>query len=289
MIEQVKNLTKQVEMLLRGGSTSVIQSTLQELHATAPNLLRSFYEKDATDFDSENLDAAMRSDYITVATKLYNKARNLTAPSQIEIRSYLKAICAWLMSIYGDEKANAISSIIKIMGKAGQEMVAFENSQDLACSCSSSAIALWKRGVSISFQKDLPSHELQEVKHYVFSAYVTCINILNKSEGFQVEQMRKAVSGAMEIVQTLSARQKFSFANLVVQVAHNLSAMPGMTDESVHYYQLAINMLDSANLLNAVGDSEEFESTTKMRRSPEFKTLQLYAYLGLTFMYMEQK
>ncbi|KAJ1439677.1 hypothetical protein B484DRAFT_171938 [Ochromonadaceae sp. CCMP2298] len=279
MIDRVNNIIQQVEAIMRGGgNANAMQSISISLKENAKDLLTlisaSIPDSAGTSEDKEGKLAS--------AVKLHNKARNLTSQCHTEARCYLKAIAAWMFLRYGEQKASVHGIVIKLLSKSGQEMMTMAEGQELAGTCLSTAVQLWNTGASLSFQKDIPPHDLQDIKLSAFWAQMSLMSLLSPS---QRAEMKMAVSGAMELVQTLTARLKITFAERIIRLGHQ-AAHGEMVQEAIHYYQVALSSIDSAML--PMGMGEEAQSI-QLRKCTEVKQLRLEAQLALVYVYIDQK
>jgi hypothetical protein len=119
---------------------------------------------------------------------------------------------------------------------------------------------------------------------------MSIMSMLSKT-AIKKADMKKAVSGAMELVQTLTARLKINFAEQIIRLGHQAAAQGGeMISEAIHYYQVALGSIDSAMLPScsvAIGD--EPQSCIQLRKSPEVKQMRMEAQLALVYVYIDQK
>jgi hypothetical protein len=291
MRSEIEPCIQQVELLLRGGGAT--GTIVQELKKASHRLL-TWYSSPKNLEEYESATESERTETMGLAIKLHNKARNLTSPAHAEIRTCLKATAAWMLSVYGGDKIKVMFAATTILSKAGEELANADIYPDLAEKCLSGSILFWNRTISLSMHKTMPPLDLQEMKISAFWAHLEKAKLLWYHDG-QQEEIRKVISGAAEIMQTLPARMKLSFADRVATLGTEMSKSSAKVTDIIHFFKMALNAIDSALLpsmqveFDAEAGGNVDADAPPLRDSAEVKKLRLSAQLSLTFLYMRAK
>ena len=220
MFDEVDVVFKQVEGLLRNANSKAISDTAR----ISLRLLNWFSSLDAAD-EVYSLSDKQKSSHLEIAVKLHNKARNWRRESQ----TYVAAI--------------------KILSKCGQEFSALHPT--IAQQCFLSTINNWKKATSKSIQLDASPLELEDLKTAVFWSYVEVVRCRSCLHADDYEHTRKHISEAIEIMQTLPSRLKFTLAEEVMTVAYRITEQESqllLMDESTYYFKTVLHIIDSAML-----------------------------------------
>ena len=308
MIKQVDNIIQQVEVLLRGGANN---SLIQDLVQLSQKLLLHFSSNNAI-AEFERCNEKERTENLTLAVKLHNKARNLSSPSHAQIRAHMKAAAAWMLALYGGDKCKVLSVVITLLSKAGQEIVGFEGNSELALKCYEGSIRYWLNAKSINIHKEVSPIDLQDMRTAVFWSYLGIIEFYNRL-GRSQEEIRKIVSSAKEESQTLNPRLKLTFAERLVALGRQVassnthtssssssttssSASSSSTVNAIHYFNTAQQAIESALLPNLSGEQSDYgdvdgegNSHLTLRKSAQVKKLQMDVQLSIAFLYMNAK
>lgn len=289
MINQVDIIIQKIETLLRGGAHS---SLTGELHQLARSLLIWLASDKASD-EYESSNDITRSEMLTSAVKLHNKARNLSMQSLGELRAILKASAGWILSIYGGEKPKVLAVVITLLSKSGQELIEFGRDVTIGLNCLSRAISMWTTAASLHIQKDVSPVDLQDMKVAIFWANLERATLLQKTDEPQ-QAVKKAITGAAEIVQTLPPRLKITFADRVYNLGRKITLVPTLAEEAVFYFKTAQNAVDAAMLPYSAPDLSDPDSTQRVEglnvaTSTEVKTLRLHIQLSLAYLYIQIK
>lgn len=281
MFDEVDVVFKQVEGLLRNANSKAISDTAR----ISLRLLNWFSSLDAAD-EVYSLSDKQKSSHLEIAVKLHNKARNLVAAPLTEVRTLLKATSAWMLTLYGGEKAKTYVAAIKILSKCGQEFSTLHPT--IAQQCFMSTIDNWKKASNKSIQLDASPLELEDLKTAVFWSYVEVVRC--RSSGVDdYEHTRKHISEAIEIMQTLPSRLKFTLAEEVMTLAYRITEQESqlLMDESTYYFKTVLHIIDSAMLpdSNVEGISSSASSIVKI----DMLKVKINAQLALSFIYMEQR
>jgi hypothetical protein len=286
MILLVESVILQVEGVLRGGSI-IDQLCYEKLKTESLTLLKHYSSRDAIE-EFESCDHEQKAKMLALAVKLHNKARNLTNLAYISIRTYLKASAGWILSLYGGDNVKVLTSVITLLSKAGHELSSCEGQSEMAIVCLMGSKAFWNRAVSLSIQKDLAPIPYQEIRISTFWANIELASLLWKLKRPQ-EEIRLSVLAAQEMIQTLPARIKLTFAERVLGLGRELSNEKDLLGIAKDYIQTALRAIEAAVLPN-LGDNADTEDENLMiRKSPEVKKLKLNAQLSLAFLHMETK
>lgn len=287
MLNQVDIIIQKVETLLRGGTPNTFGAELLDL---ARSLLSWLSSSSAIETFA-NVSEETKAELIASAVKLHNKARNLAAQSLSEIRAILKACAGWILSACGGDKPKVLSVVITLLSKSGQEIIEGGKDGEIGVACLNRANQVWSRATSLAIQKDISPIDWQDMKMAIFWANLEKASLLAKVG--DAENVRRAISAATEIVQTLPPRLKLTFADRVYQLALQASTQSHMTEEAVHYSKTALNAVDSAMLPYAPVDSIDVEGTAvdcvSLSSAVEVKRLRLNIQLSLVFLYLQNK
>lgn len=288
MFDEVDVVFKQVEGLLRNANSKAISDTAR----ISMRLLNWFSSLDAAD-EVYSLSDKQKSSHLELAVKLHNKARNLVAAPLTEVRTLLKATSAWMLTLYGGEKAKTYVAAIKILSKCGQEFSALHPA--IAQQCFLSTIDNWKKASSKSIQLDASPLELEDLKTAVFWSYVEVVRCRSYCSGVDdYEHTRKHISEAIEIMQTLPSRLKFTLAEEVMTVAYRITEQEStyqlmMMDESTYYFKTVLHIIDSAMLPDSNVEGISSSSSSSSIVKIDMLKVKINAQLALSFIYMEQR
>ena len=306
LVTTVASLTQKLEVLMRGG-TSGNTLDLNSMKAESYSLLERLSSLPIAQVLS-SIAPDKKNDIMGIAVKLHNKARNLAATTQLEMKSVLKACAAWLLYHCGEDKIKVLSTVIKIFSKAGQELLQFQSQQNNTIQCFSVTIRIWNKAVDLSIHRDLAPVDLQDVRIAVFWAHCEKAKLLH-AYNFSQEEIRKDMLGALELVQTLPASLRYSFATRVMTLGTSIANEPGGVPESLKYFKVALNTLDSilmpvqsgvklrldtgasivATASGEEDDADDGEELLALRQSPDVVLLRVNALLSLAYVYMDMK
>jgi hypothetical protein len=292
MNKEIEPCVQLVEQLLRGAVPA--GSIAVDLRKKAVNLLSWYSTSQAID-EFESCGDSEKSDALAMAVKLHNKSRNLTSPVHAEIRTSLKATSAWMLSLYGGDKIKVLSAVISILSKSGEELSLIDDHDhaELAVKCLSGAVIYWNRVVALSLHKTLSPIELQDMKLAAFYAYLEKAKLI-WHRGGSVPEIKKAISGAAELMQTLPPRAKLTFAERVIAITKDMAQSSKLLEETIHNFKLALNAVDSA-LLPSTGCDMDAEcgggegANTTLTQAADARILRLHLQLSLAFLYMQAK
>jgi len=279
MFEEVDAVFKHVEGLLRNANIKAISDTAR----IAMKLLHWFSSLDAAD-EVYSLSDKQKSSHLEIAVKLHNKARNLVAAPLTEVRTLLKATSAWMLTLYGGEKAKTYVAAIKILSKCGQEFSAVHPM--IAQQCFLSTIDNWKKASSKSIQLDASPLELEDLKTAVFWSYIEVIRCTSSGVD-DFDHTRKHISEAIEVMLTLPSRLKFTLAEEVMTVAYRITEHESLLEESTYYFKIVLHIIDSAMLPDS--NVEGTISTSSNIVKIDMLKVKINAQLALSFIYMEQR
>lgn len=281
MLAQLDGITQRVETLLRGGNQNAVAL---ELYNQSRMMLIDMSPERISHMLEETSEQ-MKVELVTAAVKLHNKGRNLTAQSLSEVRSILKASAGWILSIFGGDKPKVLSIVITLLTKSGQELIQYGKDSQIGSSCLSRAIFTWTRATSLAIQKDISPIDWQDMKMSVFWAYLEQISLLSSPEDSQ--DLKKAIAGATEIVQTLPPLLKVTFARRVNDLAHKSSS----AEDAVQLCKTALNVVDSAMLPHVAmePDSVPMGGGSHQANTADIKRLRLEIQLALVFFYLHAR
>lgn len=237
-MQDIESILKALEPLIRGASIDIIENTKKTVFKNALSLFQEIKNSDY--FSSSDKDS-----FLALGVKLHNKARNLTNESYSEIRSLLKSCAAFIfLGVSQNMKLQGAITVLKILSKSGQEFQLFPLLKPYALICSVNATKLWGRMnsqdlnieryeifkylnilyiffhifisthyTSLLYHYSLPTPEVQIIKLH---AYQALIDVASQSD--KADEIRAAVTGAMDAVRELSIGSKLSFGRNALQV-----------------------------------------------------------------------
>lgn len=291
MIKDIEHILQQVESLLRGGAQSAASSVIHELQLRSRRAM-VWFSSPSADEDFNNCDENKRADNLSLAVKLHNKARNLTAPACAEIRTYLKATAAWMLCHYGTngKAAKVLSIAVNTLSKCGRELESYGVDADITLQCLYGSVSNWSRMSSLSLHKSFTPVELQELKLSVFWANVEKAKVVLRICGSQ-EDVRKAVASAGEMVQALPSHLKMTFAYEVNSIAIKVSQSPELVEDAIHLFRTSLNALDAAMIptFNDDADGERDVDKLSPASRAEIRRAKLNVLLCLSFLYMQTR
>ena len=224
MIEKVEVILKHLDVLIRGGSRNRDIEQDQQIE----NLSRRIFEwaSSAEGFSSaQALPEETKSLHAATAVKLHNKARTLAPSCLPELRAMLKAVSGWLLYNFHPHTPKAMLTVIKLVARSAQDLRQFEQYRRQALVCSIATGEFWSKINEAALSRTLPPLELQDVKHAVFQSFLdTAVLILEGVKTGSAQQVycnsdaRRAVSNAMEIVQSLKEGHKIFFAESLLEL-----------------------------------------------------------------------
>lgn len=280
MLAQLDAIIQRVETLLRGGNQNAVAL---ELYNLSRDMLLGISTSSISEMMEETTEQA-KVELVTAAVKLHNKGRNLTAQSLAEVRSILKASAGWILSIFGGDKPKVLSIVITLLTKAGQELIQHGKDGQIGSSCLSRAIYTWTRATSLAIQKDISPIDWQDMKMSVFWAYLEQISLLHLSTDSQ--ELKRAIAGATEIVQTLPPLLKVTFARRVNDLAHKATQI----EDAVQLCKTALHVVDDAMLPYTVADPDSAPAGgTNQANTADTKRLRLEIQLALVFFYLHAR
>ena len=104
------------------------------------------------------------------------------------------------------------------------------------------------------------------------------------------DEIRKTLSGAMELVQTLPMSQKLNFAYLALRLGHKAAESEETTPDAVHYFKVVLNTVDSPETVSIRSNvSESDEEVSYSKSSSALFELRIKAQLSLAFCYKEMQ
>ncbi len=124
----------------------------------------------------------------------------------------------------------------------------------------------------------------------MFWTYLEESAILNSQANCQ-EDIRKSVSGAMEIMQGLPRQLKYTFAEHVSKLGHSAASSPHSSVDAIHYFKMVLNAIESTligtddPLLQESDEGAAEKNPTK--KLLEVMEMRLKAQLALAFVYNE--
>ncbi len=201
-----------------------------------------------------------------------------------------------MLQLFGEKTSKVYCIVIRLLCKAGQELNVLHKRHEAALKCCDSAIYLWNNAGTSVIQRSLPPVELQDIKIGVFWVYLEKATILDIL-GRRNDDIRKAVSGAMEIMQTLPVQIKYSFAESVGKLGYSAAKTASSMHDAIHFFKMTLNAIECALLASStgaamLGTTEGGEEETKeslSKKEVEIKEVRLKAQLALAFVYMETK
>ena len=150
-MELVESVLKQVEIVIRGDSTKFSIDKVKLLDS-AINLYKWSSSGDAASMSS-NSDSTEREKFAAIAIKMHNKARNLTAENNHDLRGLLKATAAWLLLHFSKQTIGSFSTIVKLLARAGGALKEFRQFRTEALQCCIGATNTYTRMSTAALEK----------------------------------------------------------------------------------------------------------------------------------------
>ena len=275
----VGKVEKQVESIIRGGSVGGQVIPTQNGRSMVVENVRELFEyliAPSSQINFTNVDD--KTVEVNNAVRLHNKVRNLSPIAHAELRAIAKACAAWMLMLFNQPVPKSICAVIKLLSRAGQETQTFSDS--ISLKCCTAATDLWKRINIQILSQTMATLELQDIKVAVFQAYMDQADILVKTDAIkclrwvtiwcafcvtnfinnlmpfklyqQIEakvqalhlsNIRGAISGAFDIVQSLPEGLKVYFAEQTILLGGRLSEL-NATDEAIHILQISVSSID---------------------------------------------
>lgn len=184
-----------------------------------------------------------REEAISTTIQLYNKARLLASGSFLEVKVFLKAAAASMLSAYGGRKLKCMVSCIRLHCRSAAELIShFPNATSAATLCLNQAIIHWTCINNQALERMLNVQDLEDLRLYMFHCYVALGRLLIRQKSRQFDDIKVSVSGAMELVNALPAMQLL-FAQHAVDVGYYFT-IENFYAESVTYFSRAVALLD---------------------------------------------
>lgn len=231
--------------------------------------------------------AVDREQAVTTTIQLYNKARLLSSPNLMEVKVYLKASAAWMLTAYGGNKFKSMVSCIKLHCRSATELILYFPDDFIAAHSSLlQAIKNWTFVNNQAIERMISVVELEELRLYMFHCYVSLGRLQMKSNCKLLDDFKISLSAAMELVQSLPEMQ-FVFIEHAIAVGYYLSTH-GFTLDSVPYFSRAISRIDM--LIQCTPLDAEPEANQIRGHSwtiDDLNASKAKAYLSLAYIYSD--
>ena len=134
-----------------------------------------------------------KTKYLEIGVKPHNKSPNLLSDNYLEIRTLIRAICAWIFIHFGDRTSKVYLIIVKLFAKTGYDFhyhilqgkredegraSAAEEKRDRklkmwsrAFDCYGVAITLFETSKELEIYHRLPPLQVQEIRMAVFRCW----------------------------------------------------------------------------------------------------------------------
>ncbi len=265
--------------MVRGKQPELDNERLMKLGSEIFNWASS---KDTAEISTQ-LNQPQREDFASYGIKIHNKVRNLTGSTYSNFRGILKASAAWILVNFSKSNPVGVSTIVKLLSRSSQDLKEGPFVAE-ALLCCEGAVDLWNRSSVATLEKSLPPVEFQDLRIAVFQGF---IDISQLSENKL--QIKKAIDGALEIVNTLPNGLKFSFAETVIDIA-TINAVDPHYSEAIHYFKLALHTIDVIKMSLTQLRPASIEVTDSGHVDPnQLERIKIIAHLSLAFSYNQMK
>jgi hypothetical protein len=308
--KDIETIIGMVETILRGKTSSVNMQDLLCLSFKCYDFFSS------TDADASNLSPSIKTKFLEHGVKLYNKIRNLTA-IHLEIRSNLKATCAWIFGSFGESSSKVFSICLKLLAKCGEDFskiskespsVSPEAYNQKALRCYSAALSLWNHSEEIELYNQLPPLEVSEIRLSIFRCLLGRIRLVGtttKDEQHPLKELKKDISKAAEMIPTFHLRYRLSLVELIYDIispqngrfftsdlasSESSSSTFSLNQDVISYYTLCLDILEIPNDPKVTeGKTDDFPVAEERLLYNRKVDLSVRAYLSLAFLYAEMK
>jgi len=245
-----------------GGKMSNTNIDLQSLIGSVTKVFDWASEQNAN-YDEDRNSTSDKSIF-KIAINIFNKSRNLPG-SYDKLKALLKGMTAYLFNLYGNTTAKCLSTVIKYLSKATEELSQFDVYTERAIKCAKTCTTLWIRirDSANLLIKQLSHQELDSLKLSVFHSYTQTAMLLVslKDAHGQEDSPRQAIAGAMELINQLPAGIKLNFVYNAMHICKELIKKNSQED-AFSIYNLIISVVDSisssapANISEIAQDDE---------------------------------
>ena len=228
-----------------GGKMSNTNIDLQSLISSVTKVFDWASEQNP-DYDEDRTSISDKSIF-KIAINIFNKSRNLPG-SYDKLKALLKGMTAYLFNLYGNTTAKCLSTVIKYLSKAAEELSQFDVYTERAIRCSRTCTNLWIRirDSTNLLIKQLSHQELDSLKLSVFHSYTQTAMLLVSLKdvpGQEAESPRQAIAGAMELINQLPAGIKLNFVYNAMHICKELIKKNSQED-AFSIYNLIISVVD---------------------------------------------
>lgn len=288
LLQKIDCLLHKVEGLLRGNSTAGV---VIELRKDCFEFLELMSKDNIEDF-SKQLEPLVKKEALKSVIRLHNKCRNLTQTAALqELKNLIKMICSIIMIITGEQKNKVLAVAVKILCKAGQEMMTTDLPKEIILRCLVTAVATWQEACELMIQRELPALEVQDVTAAVFWAYCSkgCV-IYEMGKGLGLARAEFAAAFAM--VQSLPLDLKVAFATNILQFCRNAIKGPDGSDTNmVALLEMGLNCIESAMLeqdtLHEEADNDQDGVESLISRKKPVQEIRFQILLSLIFVHIQ--
>lgn len=288
IIPDIDKIMSKLELLLRGGQSKIQSNEIQELLILSNKIYLFFFNivSKGNEYNSNQ-----KNQFLELAVKLHNKARNLTSQNLTEIRTILKASCAWMFIIFGDKNSKILSTIIKLLTKCGEEFHLNHKNNRCASECYNSVCILWSNSNDIPIYNDLPPLELQEIKLAVFRSLIGKINIEinNDEKNFEIKKIKQNFASILSLVSGLHIRYRLLIIDRLLKVGHKCADLKMNLRDALHFITIALDLLDNVKIDELINCNDDNVVSSKV--VDEFKEqiieYKIKSFLMLVYIYSE--
>eukprot|EP01041_Mallomonas_annulata_P002114 gene2114-4130_t len=277
--------------------------------------------------DTEAFTEEIRNQISNTCVQLYNKVRTVQSERLNDIKVYLKASTAWILSNLSKGKELCVKSMcknVKLFIKSGREFLELQHGDfHSSLLCLNQAVSMWTTLNNNSLEKSLSSMDLEELRLDIFHAYIDQSKLhrkLSSPTQKAIEAIRRSIYGALETLQMLpyelSKSLKLIFIKHVMETANELSYNGGddAVEEAIQLFKIVLETIDltsklqsetpltnifASNVITATGKGEIIGGKINSKQqqlsnqlSPFMQDLQLLSIkvnFSLCYLFMENK
>jgi hypothetical protein len=261
-----------VEVLIRGGIQSKLDSEKEIIIELGLQTLNWVSSCEINEF-ANSCNQTEKDEYVNLAIKLHNKVRNLSSDSYKVTQTILKACSAWTLLAFSQMKPAGIGMMIKLFSRVSNDAQHIDKLQNHILSSCQQVTSLWGKLDLESLSESMAPLELQELKTAAFHSFLDCANYSKN-----IEETRKALLGALDLVQSLPLGLKLSFVNTSMKVGSALANASSFQD-SIQIFKISLQIIGSILSLKITNhESMMFDRENIMKAKVKCLLSIIYSY-----------
>ena len=275
----VEDVIQSIETILRGKSQLV---DIEQLLTKSGSIYQFFANAENCEkLGSEFAESKIK--FLESAVKLHNKCRNL-GNNYAEIRSNLKAACAWIFAALGEKSARVFVIVFKLLAKSGDDYYKLVGQGEHALQCYETALSLWSNVGKLDIADRLTPIDLQDMKIAVFACMIGEARI-QFSYSKKIKEIKMIIAGAVEIVHFLTLSYRIRLCEVILEIITTAITDKESISEVLSLYTTCLDILEmrvpkSSLKKEDQGISEEALNIRKFE-------LVMRCYLSLAFVHSE--